>query len=628
MLQAEGDFAGAGVAYRQALELAPDEPILRLEYAAHLIRLASASRGARRSGLLQQARDEAERARQAAGDEPAVWHSLADVYYDLAQDDPSLQERAREALEKVVAADPDDLESSLTLGQIYLGDRQPEKAAELFDRVVERTSGNRFVYSLLGEALMRTGRSAEAEDVLGRLLAIDPSSRQVRLGLAGLKSDRGDHQGALRVMEEAPSGLREQAEVKRRMALEMLFSGQLDEARRIVDELYAREPEAPQILGAYALVLAAQGDRGSLDALVDGLQATDSMRREVAALLQQYGESEDAERVLRATLARLEEQRGRGAGHGDAESGDAESGDAELGDAEHTAAGVRFQLADLLGDRGDVAGAAAIVEPLTHRGDAAERREVTIAYVGLLNQAGNTDEALQRLRRLDPSDEQKPLADALTVEVLLHAGREGEARQVIQRMVATGDPATALLAARAAQSQRRYDLSLPILEPLAAAADPSPDALFLLGAAYERSGRRQAAEETFERLIARVPSHHPALNYLGYMWAERGEHLDRALELVRRAVAAQPDQGSYLDSLAWVHYQLGDYELARKYLQRAAELLPGEAEVQEHLGDVQSALGDAPAARHAYRRALELAAGGNADMIAEVTRKLELLANP
>jgi len=332
--------------------------------------------------------------------------------------------------------------------------------------------------------------------------------------------------------------------------------------------------------------------------------------------------------VLRATLARLEEQRGRGAGHGGAEHGDAESGDAELGDAEHTAAGVRFQLADLLGDRGDVAGAAAIVEPLTHRGDAAERREVTIAYVGLLNQAGNTDEALQRLRRLDPSDEQKPLVDALTVEVLLHAGREAEARQVIQRMVATGDPATALLAARAAQSQRRYDLSLPILEPLAAAADPSPDALFLLGAAYERSGRRSAAEETFERLIARVPSHHPALNYLGYMWAERGEHLDRALELVRRAVAAQPDQGSYLDSLAWVHYQLGDYELARKYLQRAAELLPGEAEVQEHLGDVQSALGDAPAARHAYRRALELAAGGNADMIAEVTRKLELLANP
>ena len=605
MLASEGDFAAAGVAYEEALALAPDEPIVRLEYASHLIRLAGASRGTRRGALLEQARQEAERAAAAAGDEPALWRTLADVYYDLSRDEPALAERAREALEKVLAAEPDDLESALTLGQIYLGNGEPAKAAELFGRVAERTSGNRFVYSMLGESLMRTGRLAEAEEVLGRLLAIDPSSRQVRLGLAGLRSERGDHEAALRTMNEAPGGLRQQADVRRRIALELLFSGRPDEAREIVDELFAADPASPQVIGAYALVLAAQGEGGELDALIAEMEPTDTRRRELAALLQQHGEDAAAERMLRDTLAELEERRGD--------------------EAARTAAAVRFQLADVLGDRGDAAGAAAMVEPLTRRGDAGERRELTLAYVGLLKDAGRTEEALQRLRRLDPPAEQRPLVGAMTVEVLLRAGRDEEAERELARLAADGDEEAVLLAARAAQAQRRFDLSIPLLERLAAAAQPSPDALFLLGSAYERTGRLGEAEEVFERLLERVPTHHPALNYLGYMWADRGENLDRALELVRRAVAAEPEEGSYVDSLGWIHYQLGEHELALRYLQRAATLIPGEPEVQEHLGDVQSALGDPAAARLAYRRALDLAERGNAEMVAELTRKLELL---
>ena len=333
MLASEGDFAAAGVAFREAVELAPDAPIVRLEYASHLIRLAAASRGARRSELRQQAREEAELARAQAGDAPAVWRSLADVYYDLSPDDPALEERAREALEKVVAGDPDDLEASLTLGQIYLGERQPERAVDLLQRVVEHTSGNRVVYSMLGEALVRSGRSAEAEGVFERLLSLDPTSRPVRLGLAAMKSERGDHEGALQALEEAPPGLRQQAEVRRRIALELLYSDEPGEARDIVDDLYAADPESPQVMATRALVLAAQGDHAALDALVADLAPGDSRRRELAALLQQQGETEEAERLLRQTLAGLDELSGE--------------------PARQTAAGVRFQLADLLGERGD-----------------------------------------------------------------------------------------------------------------------------------------------------------------------------------------------------------------------------------------------------------------------------------
>ncbi len=615
MLAAEGDLVAADAAFREALDLLPGEPYLHLEYASHLIRLAGANRGDRRLALLEQARAQAEAARdlaEAAGEgssETAIWRTLAEVYQDLSQGDPSLQDDARRALERVIAKDPDDLESSLSLGQIYLNDRQPARAAEIFSRVAERTAANRFVFSLLAESLMRSGRLAEAEGVLHRLLALDPSARQVRLGLAGLESERGDHEAALRTLQEAPEGLRRQPDVRRRIALELLMSDRPDEAREILEPLYEEEPDSPPLIGAMVLTLAAQGDDEALDGLVASIEAGEGRRRELAALLDQNGQDLVAERVLRDTLAELEGRRGD--------------------TAARNAAAVRFQLADLLSQRGEMTAAAELVEPLTRRGDREERREVTLAYVSLLSDAGRTGEALARLDALRTGADQRAVTDALRVEILLAAGRDREARAILDEMAASGDPEVVARAARAAQAEQRYDLSIPLLERLIdeGADDASPDHLFLLAAAYERTGRPEESARLFERLIADVPTHHPALNYLGYMWAERGENLDRALELIRRAVAAQPEQGSYLDSLGWVHYQLGDHELALAYLQRAAKLLGEEPEIQKHLGDVLSALGETDEARRAYQRAVELTESGDTEELAELNRKLERLSD-
>ena len=60
-----------------------------------------------------------------------------------------------------------------------------------------------------------------------------------------------------------------------------------------------------------------------------------------------------------------------------------------------------------------------------------------------------------------------------------------------------------------------------------------------------------------------------ALNYLGYMLADRGTRLDEALGYIRRAVALDPQNGAYLDSLGWAYYKMGNYELAEENLRRA-----------------------------------------------------------
>ena len=68
------------------------------------------------------------------------------------------------------------------------------------------------------------------------------------------------------------------------------------------------------------------------------------------------------------------------------------------------------------------------------------------------------------------------------------------------------------------------------------------------------------------------PENAAALNYLGYTWAEQGIHLDEAEQLILRALAIEPNDGFYIDSLGWVYYQRGEYMQAIQHLERAVEL--------------------------------------------------------
>ena len=132
------------------------------------------------------------------------------------------------------------------------------------------------------------------------------------------------------------------------------------------------------------------------------------------------------------------------------------------------------------------------------------------------------------------------------------------------------------------------------------------DLQFELGSAFERSGDKKGAERTFMQILEKHPDNAATLNYLGYMWAETGTNLDRAAEMLNRAVNQEPSNGAYIDSLGWVYYQQGKLDLAEKYLTDATRLLPRDATVHEHLGDVFAKRGDVHRALDLYRAALTL----------------------
>ncbi len=130
---------------------------------------------------------------------------------------------------------------------------------------------------------------------------------------------------------------------------------------------------------------------------------------------------------------------------------------------------------------------------------------------------------------------------------------------------------------------------------------------FQLGAAFERNGDRVAAAKYFEKCLALAPDDAEALNYLGYMWAEQGEHLDRARSMIERAVKADPNNAAFLDSLGWVLFKLGKPREALEYLLKAiAQDDKPDATLYDHLGDAYAALNEMSKARDAWARSLTI----------------------
>ena len=127
---------------------------------------------------------------------------------------------------------------------------------------------------------------------------------------------------------------------------------------------------------------------------------------------------------------------------------------------------------------------------------------------------------------------------------------------------------------------------------------------FQRGAVLEQQKQYAEAEQAFRAVLARDPLHAPSLNYLGYMLAERGDRLDEAIQLISRALQADPHNGSYLDSLGWAWFKKGDAAKATDTLQQAAGQLPRNSVVQDHYGDVLLALKDRNGAAAAWERAL------------------------
>ena len=225
-------------------------------------------------------------------------------------------------------------------------------------------------------------------------------------------------------------------------------------------------------------------------------------------------------------------------------------------------------------------------------------RSIRVTHALLLGEKGDTDEAAKFLRGMltGGSDEREIYLDLAQI---YERGRRYAEAEAAARMAEK-------MAGRPAENEMVW---------------------FMLGAIFERQKKYDLAEGQFKRVLEINPRNAPTLNYYGYMLADLGLRLDEATNLVKRALAEDPHNGAYLDSLGWAYFKQNRLAEAEGSLRKAVERNGHDPTIRDHLGDVYSKLGRPDLAAAEWEKALTewrhaLPTENETDKVAALEQKL------
>ncbi len=228
-----------------------------------------------------------------------------------------------------------------------------------------------------------------------------------------------------------------------------------------------------------------------------------------------------------------------------------------------------------------------------------------------LMQGDRPSDALEVLRAVPKTSPYYSGARGQMASILLQQDRADEALRIAgEALAGSPDRGLSLQVAEIYRTLERYSeaeaILTRIIEADAAGGRTDWRVIFVRGATRERQANFDLAEADLKQALALQPDNATILNYLGYSWIDRGIKLEEGFDLIRKAVALEPQSGQIVDSLGWAHYRLGQYEEAVDYLERAVELEPGDPVLNDHLGDAYWKVGRRKEAGFQWRRALSL----------------------
>jgi tetratricopeptide (TPR) repeat protein len=491
----------------------------------------------------------------------------------------------------------------------------------------------------------------------------EPGNTRIMLRLAKVAAQVGDFERAKehaeRLLESGEHGTEARlilAEVEYRL-------GNNARSLEILDELRARE-DAPlfEVLAFYARVAQQAGNRAEAIAALEEASAIDgtddSVWYDLGILRAEAGEMEKAAAALgkaiernprhataHLALARIHAEAGRRA-EAKREYREALESDPHSGSAVK-------ELSDMLYEDGEFVEGAALLDPFFRDGKLEEGGE--LVYGRFLYRAGRTDDALAVFGKLLSTMGDRPPILRVMAELETERGRFRTAFGYVKRLIAAEpgrfenyvgalvilyapqrEPASPDEAVSVDEDEKRKYLDEAAqrvaedsaennylvgtilrkagetgrAEPFLLRAeklDPGNEGTLLeLAALYSRTGRYDEALRRVVPLYNRNSDDASLANFYGYILAEKGESLDLAEKLVSKALAKDPQNGYYLDSLGWIRFKQGNSRAALDILLSAAEKAGDDPVIWEHIGDAYAELKERAKAREAYRKSLEL----------------------
>ncbi|MBV9769843.1 MAG: tetratricopeptide repeat protein [Bryobacterales bacterium] len=604
-------FSKAADAYRAALKADPSATFIAEELSDLYIQ----------SGRLREGVLDAEDALKQNPNDLNSRRLLARIYTHLIGDsqnnqiDPDMVKKAIDQYQKITEADPKDTDSFVMLGRLQKAVQNSTEAMAAYKKALELDPDNEDAMTGLATVYADLGDNKAAADMLRKVADKDPTPRSLT-NLANVYEELKDYSLAAEMLRRALDQQPGNAEVQHALAEDLLLSDQLDDALKLYQDSVQQDPKDIKAELRISQIYRQKRDFAKAREAADKAKEIDPNDLEVqfndVNLLEAEGKIPDAIKTLKGILDATAKK-----SYSASEKSSRSFLLQSLGDLERTieqygpAVDTFRQLVDLDPD-GAARAEAEIVE--TYReakdypkaeaeADAAVKkfpkdRAVSATRASVLSDMGKTDQAIAEARRLMNGKNDREV-DLNLADIYDKAKNYTEMAKV-----------------------------LDAAEKLSQTSEEKQNVAFRRGAMYERMKNYQGAEAEFRKVLALNPDNDAALNYLGYMLADRDMRLDEARDLVSKAVAREPNSGAYLDSLGWVYFKMNKLPEAEDKLREALRYMSRDPTVHDHLAEVyfkEGKIRDAIAQWQSSVR--EYQSGPVSDMdhteLAKVQKKLE-----
>jgi len=563
-----GDYFNKAVeSYRAALKADPNATFIAEELSDLYIQ----------SGRLREAVLEAEDQLKQNPNDLNARRLLARIYTRLIGDqqntDQNMVKKAIEQFEKITEGDPKDIESWLMLGRLNKASQNSTEAMKDFKKALELDADNEDAMTGLAMVYTDLGDTKAAADLLQKVADKNPNPHSL-INLAGVYEQLKDYQLAAEMLRRALQQQPGNAELKQMLAEDLIQTDQVEEAAKLYQDLADEDPKDARSLLRLAQIYRQKGNLAKARESLDKAKEIDPANVEIQyhdeSLLEAEGKYSEAIKSLKSLLDATakktfnpEEKKFR------AELlerlGGAYRQTEQFGPAIETFR----QEAELGTEYGPGAAAEIILTYQTEKDFPKAEAEAEAAYkkypndntvratrASLLAEMGKIDQAVAETRKLmDGKEDFKFLLDLADVY-------------------------------QKGKNWNEMAKNLDAAENLAKTEDEKVQVMFLRGAMFERQKKYTESEAEFRKVLATNPNHAATLNYLGYMMADRGVHLDEARDLIVKALDRAPNTAAYLDSLGWVLFRMNKLPEAEETLRQAIEYMSRDATVHDHLGEV------------------------------------------
>ncbi len=597
--------------YRAAIKADPDASFIAEELAELFIA----------SGQLRNAVTEAEEALRKNPEDLVARRILGRIYSRMLGDgqtgriNEEMLKKAIEQYQKISEKDPQDIESLLMLGRLQkVGQNSPE-SEKAYKRVLEIDPDNVDANTGLAMVYADLGDTKQASELLEKAARKNPSLRTLTT-LASNYEQMRDFKLAAETLRRALDLSPGNPDLKRAYAQNLLFGDQYEEALKQYEELVAEEPRDTQ---SWLRISQIYRQLRNFDkAREAGTRAREQepnnleIRYNDVSLLESEGKTAEAIKALTEILnatARLE--------YSPADRGN------------------RLLLLERLGmmyrqnhqpkEAVDTFEQMAVLDPEMGARISAQ----VIETWRLAKNYDNAKAEAEKSKSRYPKDRTLTLVRS---NLLAEMGRVPEAATEVKSLLdGKNDRETYINLAQIYEKSKDYPQmseAIDAAEKLSSTDEEKEHLFFMRGAMLERMKKFDESEVEFRKVLKINPDNSSALNYLGYMLADRNVRLEEARAMIQKAVDQDPQNGAYLDSLGWVYFRLGRDEDAERVLLQAAERVPKDPTVHDHLGDVYAKRGKLKEAISQWERSLtEWNATASAERdeaeIAKVQKKLD-----